>query len=530
MTPAGWSRRETGYFLLATAWIVLTLGIRPLALPDEGRYVSAAWEMLVSGNWLYPTLNGLPFFHKPPLYYWITAGSLAVFGAHDWSARLAPVVGALVSAYTLYGFALRQTSPYVARLTLLVLVTAPLFYGSAQFASLDMLVAGFISATTVLAAEAAINASTGRPYRALLAAAYACAALGVLSKGLIGAVLPGLAIVIWLLWSRRPALLLKLLWLPGLALFALIALPWFFAMQQRFPDFFHYFFVYQQFQRFAQGGFNNPQPFWFYLPVVVVGLLPWSLLSVPALRRRTATPSGTLSTRSMMWISAAVTVGFFSIPTSKMIGYVLPAIPPLAFLVAEGLGWQWQNEADIPRKLRWFAVAAILVCLTAVVAGRVANRQSAKQLSQQIAAQRQPDEPVYFLKYQFLDVPFYLRLREPVVVFDDWTEFAKVAATRDDWRRSLFDAGEFDPARARRLLVERASLAEVLCARQVSWVIAKKSAVAGSPVVAALTPFYQQRDRVVFRVTSDELTAKGLCPQMPSGGSSGTSAPPPPPG
>jgi 4-amino-4-deoxy-L-arabinose transferase-like glycosyltransferase len=530
VTPAAWSRRETGFFLLAMAWIVLTLGIRPLALPDEGRYVSAAWEMLVSGNWLYPTLDGLPFFHKPPLYYWLTAGSLAVFGPHDWAARLAPVVGAAAAAFTLYGFALRQSSPHVARLSLLVLVTAPLYYGSAQFASLDMLVAGFISATTVLAAEAVINASTGKPYRTLLAAAYACAALGVLSKGLIGAVLPGLAIVIWLLWSRRPALLLKLLWVPGLALFALIAAPWFVAMQERFPDFFHYFFVYQQFQRFARTGFNNPQPFWFYLPVLAVGLLPWSLLIVPALRKRAGTAAGALSARSLMWISAAVTVGFFSIPTSKMIGYVLPAVPPLAFLIAEGLGWQWQDEAEMPRKLRWFAVAAIVLCVVAVIAGRVANKQSAKQLSQQIAAQRQAGEPVYFLKYQFLDVPFYLRLREPVKIFDDWAEFAKVAATHDDWRSTLFDAGEFDPARARQLLVERSQLTAALCAQKVSWVIAKKSSVAGSPAVSTLTPFYERRDRVVFRVTSDELAAKALCPQMPSDGSPGTSASPPPPG
>jgi len=440
------------------------------------------------------------------------------------------VVGAAVAAFTLYGFALRQSSASVARLTLLVLVTAPLFYGSAQFASLDMLVAGFISATTVLAAEAAINASAGKPYRLRLAAAYACAALGVLAKGLIGAVLPGLALVIWLAWSRRPALLLKLLWVPGLALFALIALPWFVAMQQRFPNFFHYFFVYQQFQRFAHGGFNNPQPFWFYVPVLAVGLLPWSLLSGAALRRRAGAPSGTLSTRSLMWIAAAVTVGFFSIPTSKLIGYVLPAVPPLAFLIAEGLGWQWREATERPRQLRGFAAVAIVLCLAAVIAGQVANKQSARKLSQQIAAQRQPDEPVYFLKYQFLDVPFYLRLREPVPVFDDWAEYAKVASTHDDWRSSLFDAGGFDPQRARQLLVERDQLARTLCAQKVAWVISKKSSVAGSPVVAALTPFYQERDRVVFRVTSEELAAKGLCPQTPSAGSSGTSAPPLPPG
>jgi 4-amino-4-deoxy-L-arabinose transferase-like glycosyltransferase len=98
-------------------------------------------------------------------------------------------------------------------------------------------------------------------------------------------VLPGLAIAIWLTWSRQLALLWKLVWLPGLALFAIIALPWFLAMQSRFPGFVHYFFIYQQFQRFAQGGFNNPRPFWFYLPVLFVGMLPWSLLIPAALRR-----------------------------------------------------------------------------------------------------------------------------------------------------------------------------------------------------------------------------------------------------
>ena len=86
---AGWNRREAGLFLLALAWLALTLGARPLALPDEGRYVSVAWEMLTSGNWLFPTLDGLPFFHKPPLFYWITAGSLGLFGTHEWASRLA---------------------------------------------------------------------------------------------------------------------------------------------------------------------------------------------------------------------------------------------------------------------------------------------------------------------------------------------------------------------------------------------------------------------------------------------------------
>jgi len=87
-----------GLWLAATAWL------RPLTLPDEGRYVGVAWEMLRSGDWLTPTLNGLPFFHKPPLFYWLTAGSMALFGAHEAAARVAPWLGAWGGGLALYLF------------------------------------------------------------------------------------------------------------------------------------------------------------------------------------------------------------------------------------------------------------------------------------------------------------------------------------------------------------------------------------------------------------------------------------------
>ncbi|HVN41204.1 MAG TPA: glycosyltransferase family 39 protein [Steroidobacteraceae bacterium] len=531
MNESGWSRREAGYFLLALGWLVLTLGVRPLTLPDEGRYVSAAWEMIVSGNWLYPTLDGLPFFHKPPLYYWITASSLAVFGNHEWAARLAAVVGAGVAAFTLYAFALRRATPFVARLCLLVLATTPIFFGGAQFSNLDMLVGGFISATTLLAAEAAMNAAEGRPYRARLAGAYACAALGVLAKGLMGAVLPGLAIVLWLAWSRRPALLLRLLWVPGLVLFAAISAPWFVAMQQRFPGFLHYFFVYQQFQRYAQAGFNNPQPFWFYIPVLFVGMLPWSLLIAGTVRgARAATPGG-LGVRSLMWISAAVTIGFFSVPTSKMIGYVLAAVAPLAFLLADGAAHQAGDPATLTKKLRGFAIAGAVLCLAVLLVYLKVDDRSNKALCATIAAQRQPGEPIYFVNYQYFDMPFYLRLREPVPIFEDWQRFLSRAGGRgDDWRTALVDSADFDPARGRTLLLETARLPEVLCAHPVSWVIAKRSSVSRNEVLQRFPAVAYARDREVWRFVRTDLAAKGFCSQTPSGGSSGTSTPPPPPG
>jgi len=519
---AGWNRKEAGLFLLALAWLALTLGVRPLALPDEGRYVSVAWEMLSSGNWLYPTLNGLPFFHKPPLFYWITASSLGVFGLHEWAARVAPLFGAGIAAFTLYGFALRQKGTTVARWSLLILVTQPFFFGAAQFANLDMLVAGLIATTILLAAEAGLNAERGLPYKRLLAGAYLGAALGVLAKGLIGAVLPAMVLVAWLAWNRRLVLMRKLVWLPGLAVFLLVAVPWFVAMQARFPDFLNYFFVYQQFQRFAEGGFNNPLPFWFYPPAILLLILPWSWW-LPAALKRTRLEAETKPTiRSLMWIWPAVIVGFFSIPSSKLVGYVLPVLPPLAYLIAEGLVRKW-GDVPNPRFLKGFALVAGAVCLSAIVANNLFNHKTDRHLSSLIAAQRQASEPVMFLREQYFDMPFYLGLTEPVEIFDDWS----VANTskNDNWRKVMADAGKFDPERANRLLIDHTRLEHFICSHPVSWLVAPKGTEGEYPYLQNIAPLATHKSTVVWRLTRSEVSSRGGCRQTPSDDSADKSPP-----
>src|SRR4051812_34068072 len=143
--PAAW-------LLIGAIWLVATAWARPLMLPDEGRYVGVAWEMLRSGDWLTPTLNGLPYFHKPPLFYWISAASIGAFGHHELAARAAPLVGAAIGAASLFLFAWRWTDARTARLALVALLAQPLFFIGGQFANLDMLVAGCISATVLLLA------------------------------------------------------------------------------------------------------------------------------------------------------------------------------------------------------------------------------------------------------------------------------------------------------------------------------------------------------------------------------------------
>src|SRR5262249_26071909 len=195
-------------------WLSAAAWLRPLALPDEGRYVGVAWEMLRSGNWLVPTLNTLPYFHKPPLFYWLTAASLALFGLNEWAARLPSLLAATGAAFALFLFARRWLNERYGELSLLILATTPFFFGGAQFANLDMLVAAFIACAILAAADAVLDVEDGHPRRRSLAAAYAFAALGVLAKGLIGVVLPALVMLAWLSYLGRAGMLLRLVWLP----------------------------------------------------------------------------------------------------------------------------------------------------------------------------------------------------------------------------------------------------------------------------------------------------------------------------
>lgn len=292
--------------------------------------------MMRSSNWLIPAIDGLPFFHKPPLFCWITAGSMSLFGLHELAARAAPILGASFGAFALYLFTRRWSSERAERLTPLALMVQPLFYIGGQFANLDMLVAGLITATIVTLAHAALCIERELPHRRAVVAAYVLAALGVLAKGLIGAVIPLLVIFTWLAATQRWRVIRSLASMSGAAAFLLIAAPWFVVMQWQFPDFMDYFFFVQHFKRFAAGGFNNVQPFWFYPVVLVV----FSMPGLPWLYRSLTGGLFLDGDRGMiqllMWPWVAIVVVFFSLPKSKPLGYVLPAVFPLVYLMADG--------------------------------------------------------------------------------------------------------------------------------------------------------------------------------------------------
>ena len=516
------SHRTVVIAALMLAWLAATAWARPLMLPDEGRYVGVAWEMVRSGDWLTPTLNGLPFFHKPPLFYWITAGAMSLFGLNEWAARAAPILGAWLGAFSLYVFARRWRGDQVARLTLLALLVQPLFYIGGQFANLDMLVAGCISATIVLLAHAALSVERGLPFRRALASAYAMAALGVLAKGLIGVVIPALVVGAWLLVMRRWRVLRSLLWWPGVVIFLVLAAPWFVAMQARFADFLDYFFVVQHFKRFAAGGFNNVQPFWFYPAALIVLSLPW----LPWLRQTLA--RGYLSDpergpiRLLMGLWVVIVVLFFSMPKSKLLGYILPAVPPLAFLMADG----FISIAKPSQRMRrlWWASVSVTTALSigAVVGFAVHPLRSSRGLALVLGAQRGPSEPVFMLNHYYYDVPFYARIRAPVMVVDDWT--SPDIGKRDNWRKEFADAAQFAVAGSASALINPASLSAAVCQSPVSWVIGASTAGDHYPVLARARVVITQRDTTLWRIDTavPDIASSLGCAGRPNVGSPGT--------
>ena len=503
---------------LVFLWLAATAWMRPLMLPDEGRYVGVAWEMMRSGDWLTPTLNGLPFFHKPPLFYWITAGSMSLFGLREGAARAAPVLGAFLGAFSMYLFVRRWSGERAARLTWVALLAQPLFYVGAQFANLDMLVAGCITTTIVLLAHAALSIERGLPYRAALAGAYTMAAVGMLAKGLIGFVIPALVVLTWLLVLRRWRVLKTLIWIPGLALFMLLAAPWFMAMQARFPAFLDYFFVVQHFKRFAAAGFNNVQPFWFYPAALVLFSLPWlPWLRDPFTRSYLAEPErGPMRLLLMAWV--VMVVLFFSMPQSKLIGYVLPAVPPLAALMADGF-----NRLGVPsaraRRL-WLSGAAVscVLGIGTVIGLAIRPPNSLHDLATALGAQRGQNDPVFMLGTYFYDVPFYARLAQPVQVVDDWQ--VESAPQRDNWHKELADAGQFWPAGAQLVLVAPASLPQALCRSPASWLIGPTAAVASYPFLKSAEVVFSSRDIRLWKIVRPAgMLSSARCEGMPSAGS-----------
>ena len=339
------------------------LGALGLVGPDEPRYVWIARAMAQTGDWVTPRLYGVPWFEKPVLYYWAAAIGFDLHLPAEWAARLPSAFAALAAALAIgwlgwkhYGSAQNHsdenaastfvTSPAV--LAPLIFCTSVAAIGFARAATPDMLFSASITLAMACAASCMAQAGALRACKNVLpddgklplgklALFGAFLGLGVLAKGPAAVILAGGAIGLWALATSRFRVALRLAHPMAIAAFCAVALPWYLLCARRNPDFLHVFIFQHNFERYLTPMFQHKQPFWFFGPITLLALLPWApflLATLPEGRRILSQNTWRTSPGFFFTCWALFPILFFSLSQSKLPSYILPAIPPLALLLA----------------------------------------------------------------------------------------------------------------------------------------------------------------------------------------------------
>lgn len=304
---------------------------------DEPRYAQVAREMLARHDWITPTLGGKPWLEKPPLFYWQAMLAYGLFGVSDWAARLPSAVDATLMVVATYLF-LQRFRPGFQLDGALMTASAAGIIGFARAASTDMPLAATF--TIALLAWFAWYESESRRFLALF---YCFLALGMLAKGPVAPLFAAVIIVIFAAATRDYRLLGRTLWVPGILLFCVLGFPWHIAVQIKNPEFFRIFVLQHNLARFGTNLYHHPEPFWYYVPVTLLGLIPWTVFVVASLaervrvwwtaRRQILDSERALDVFLVIWL--AVPVAFFSLSQSKLPGYIVPALPAGTLLLAE---------------------------------------------------------------------------------------------------------------------------------------------------------------------------------------------------
>ena len=358
--------RRTLWMLFLAAVIIWfgNLEYRKLIKPDEGRYAEIPREMVASGDWVTPHLNDFKYFEKPPLQYWATAVAYEVFGEHPWTSRLWTALtgfaGILLTAFVgmrLFG---REAGLYAG----LILGSSTLYVLMAHVNTLDMGVSFFISLGlfSLLLAQHEQDIPARRRWMVL---AWVAMALAVLSKGLMGLILPGAALFLYSLLNRDVGVWLRMHWASGLLAFFLVAAPWFVLVMRANPEFFEFFFIHEHFQRFLTKVHDRYQPWHYFVPILLFGMLPWTLLMFDAVLRTwrdTVGQARRFSSERFLLVWAVFVYLFFSLSSSKLPSYLLPMFPALALLMGK------QLAAMQMRRLFWLIAPVLPLLLVLLLA------------------------------------------------------------------------------------------------------------------------------------------------------------------
>lgn len=343
------------------------VGNRPFADPDEGRYVEIPREMVISGDFVTPRLNDLKYFEKPPLFYWLQSASIKIFGINETSMRIWTVFFAILGCLSVLFVGSRCKSSYVGTLSASILAANIIYYAHSRIIILDLAVSVLMSGALWCFYLVFVK-NEQRNQRVLIYLMYAFAALACLTKGLIGFILPSFVAFLWIALTKQWKKIKEILYIPGLLVFLLIFLPWHILVCFKNHDFFHFYFIVEHFLRYTTSMHGRYQPNWFFIPIILIGLLPWtgfSLVAIKDLFKHNGKYSENVFFAS--WIFGIF--GFFSFSSSKLIPYILPIVPPIAFLTANLLSDAKNDIKDFKLGV-WLntALFAIATCVFFVAA------------------------------------------------------------------------------------------------------------------------------------------------------------------
>ncbi len=327
--------------LFFTLVYLLPLGVRPLFVPDETRYAEIPREMVASGDWVQPRLNGLKYYEKPIMGYWVHGLSQLVLGESNFAVRLPSAIStglvAFLIFYMLAGvMGSKESRAYIAPL---IFLSSFGVMGVGTVPILDNLLNLFVTASIVLFFLASEKERGSVAEKLLLILAGLAVGCAFMTKGFLAFVVPVITVFPYLLWQRRAGDLFRMLWLPAVAA-VVVSLPWSIMIHLRDPDFWNFFFWHEHIKRFFYDTAQHKEPFWFYLVAIMPLFLPWILLLPSACsglfnRDHRGQKISNILVFSTCWFVFPLL--FFSVSNGKLITYILPCLPPLAILTAIGL-------------------------------------------------------------------------------------------------------------------------------------------------------------------------------------------------
>lgn len=419
MSPSSLSMRKgiLIVFLLSAIFFGFRLGSYPLFVPDEARYSEIPREMLVSGDFITPHLNGIKYLEKPPLFYWMQTIGLKLIGINEWGTRFASWMLGILGCVLVYSAGYKWFSPRAGAFSAVVLGTCVLYFGLIHIVTLDLALTFFIT-TGLMAFFTAQQYSPGLTKRLFCYAGFISAALAVLTKGLVGIVVPGMIVFTWMLCRMDFSGLRHLYWPTGILLFCLVAVPWHYLEQQVNPEFFNYYVIEHHFKRYATDYAQRYQPAWFFIVVFILGTLPWSIFFPLFLKKQSIKKGWQLlrrhATESFLLCWLFIPIIFFSLSQSKLVPYILPSFPAFALLMGNWLAQQ-KTSSPVLRWARYAAGLAIVALLSTTWIFPKVNTKSVKAFAPTLEESLKKGALIFSYENFYYDLPFYLQQTIPFV-------------------------------------------------------------------------------------------------------------------